>query len=72
MKTKFFLNLLAVLGLAASLVTCYLFYDYNRKVGLSSVLVWGTAPMLLFVVITSVLQLRKSIRSQKRRQKKAL
>jgi uncharacterized membrane protein (GlpM family) len=70
MKTKFIFNILAVLGLTASLATCYFFYDYNRKEGLSSVLVWGTAPILLFIVITSVLQLRKSVKSGNRRQKR--
>ena len=66
MKTRSLFNLLAVLGIAATIVTCYLFYDYNRRVGLSSVLVWGTSPLLLFVIITSIAQLRKNFRSGKR------
>jgi hypothetical protein len=67
MKIRFLFNVLAVAGLIATLVTCYYFYDYNQREGLSSVLVWGTAPLMVFVVITSVLQLRRSIRSHKRR-----
>ena len=67
MKIRFLFNVLAVAGLIATLVTCYYFYDYNRREGLSSVLVWGTAPIMIFVVITSILQLRRSIRSHKRR-----
>ena len=67
MKIRYLFNVLAVAGLIATLVTCYYFYDYNRREGLSSVLVWGTAPLMVFVVITSILQLRRSIRSYKRR-----
>ena len=67
MKIRFLFNVLAVAGLIATLVTCYYFYDYNRREGISSVLVWGTAPLMIFVVITSILQLRRSIRSHKRR-----
>ena len=66
MKTRLLFNVLAVAGLGATIVTCYYFYDYNRREGLSSVLVWGTAPLMIFVVITSILQLRRSFRSQKR------
>jgi drug/metabolite transporter superfamily protein YnfA len=67
MKIRYLFNVLAVAGLIATLVTCYYFYDYNRREGLSSVVVWGTAPLMVFVVITSILQLRRSIRSYKRR-----
>ena len=66
MKSRYFFNILAVLGIVATLVTCYMFYDYNRKEGISSVLIWGTSPILLFVLISSVIQLFKKRRSAKR------
>ncbi|RYY24948.1 MAG: hypothetical protein EOO04_12410 [Chitinophagaceae bacterium] len=67
MKAKILFNVLAVLGLAATVVTLYFFYDYNRREGISPVLVWGTSPILVFIVITSFFQLRKSLRTHKRR-----
>jgi len=65
MKTKSLLNIVAVVALCATISTCYFYYDYNRKEGISPVLVWGSAPIMIFIVVTSVLQLRRGLKPKR-------
>jgi hypothetical protein len=65
MKTTLLLNVLAVLALIATLVVCYYFYVHLEREEISTVLVWGSAPILIFIGAISIVRLVKSARRRK-------
>lgn len=62
MKTSIIFNILAIAGIGLTIATSLWLYQYHLQGKLSSVLFFGTLPILLFMTITSLIQIARNFR----------
>jgi ABC-type phosphate transport system permease subunit len=62
MKGNYLFNILAIAGIGLTIAAAIWLYRYNLQGKLSSVLFFGTLPILLFLSITSIIQLARNFR----------
>jgi hypothetical protein len=63
MNAKIIYFFVSIAGLAATALACFYLYQVSKDESLSTVIIWGSIPLLLFIFIWSVYNFIKGLKT---------